>query len=252
MIRSTLEGRVGRILLDRPDQRNALTPEMAADLAMAVSHLAQKASCLLLEGEGRVFCAGFDLECCRRTPDNSALRSLLESLHKTLAAMRSSPVPVVIACHGAAIAGGCALLGGADYVIADRAVKLGYPVALLGISPAVSAPTLANRIGGGAARSRLLDPGLIGGHQALQAGLVSALVDSPEDVRPAAARAAERFASQPGGGIRATRDWLGKLEAAGAADRSGLEASLAVTGGEEGRGLLEQFLRSLNRRTAGR
>ncbi|MBY0458098.1 MAG: HDOD domain-containing protein, partial [Gemmataceae bacterium] len=46
---------------------------------------------------------------------------------------RECSAPIVLAAHGAAIAGGCALLGGADVVITHHEAKIGYPVVRLGI-----------------------------------------------------------------------------------------------------------------------
>src|SRR5690606_29099547 len=114
-----------------------------------------RARTLLLCGEGRVFCAGFDLDACRGEGGDDALRRLLRGLSAAIAGLRAQERPVVVAAHGAAIAGGCALLGSADVVVADAGAKLGYPVARLGISPAVSAPFLAPAVGAGAGR-RLL------------------------------------------------------------------------------------------------
>src|SRR5690606_9036453 len=83
------------------------------------------ARALLLCGEGPVFCAGFDLDTCRGEGGDEALRRLLRGLSGAIAGLRAQERPVVVAAHGAAIAGGCALLGGADVVVADAGAKLG-------------------------------------------------------------------------------------------------------------------------------
>ena len=197
---------------------------MLAELCRAFASAAGTKACVLL-GEGPVFCAGFDLHERAHQRELPALRAQLEQLAATITAMRRAACPVVVGVQGAAIAGGCALLGGADVVIADRGAKLGYPVVRLGISPAVTAPFLRQRVGDGAARALLLDPALIGAERALAIGLVDGLVDDPAQVQEVARRHAIRLAAKPHGAIAATSTWVCTLAPARSADRA-LQASL--------------------------
>ncbi len=238
MIRVDRDGRIAVVALDRPDQRNALTPEMLNTLRGRAAEAAQDAGALVLRGEGPVFCAGFDLKMCRAVPDGSVMRALLTGLSEAIATLRGLPIPVVIAAHGAAIAGGCALLGGADVVVADRGAKLGYPVVKIGVSPGVSAPFLRPGVGDGATRTRLLDPDLISGEEAARIGLVHELVDRPEDVLPRAMEAARGLAEKPAHAIAATKRWLGEIEAVGNQARRALDVSLGLAGSDEERARL--------------
>jgi len=243
VIRTETSGGVREIVLDRPDRRNALTPEMLVDLERAVREAsAERADAggvraVLLRGEGRVFCAGFDLDLCRDDgPEQGVMRAFLEGLSAVIVAMRASPRPVVLAAHGAAIAGGCALLGGADVVVSDRDAKLGYPVVRLGISPAVSAPFLIDSVGIGPARRRLLDPELFDGAEGARLGLVHELVEAREDVVDRARAIAGSLAEKSPAALKATKGWA--MEVAGEAKMSGkaaraLDASVSlITGGE--------------------
>lgn len=240
MIRVEHEDHIACVTLARPDQRNALTPGMLGALADAVRNAPSSgARALLLAGEGRVFCAGFDLTLCRESPNGSVMRDLLSGLSGAIRAMRGLDIPVVIACHGAAIAGGCALLGGADVVVADRGCKLGYPVVRLGVSPAVSAPFLRTAVGDGACRARLLETDLIDGERAHEIGLVHELVKTREDVLPRAMEVARALGTKPPWAIAATKRWCNELTPAGGAQRA-LEVSLSLTGGDEERALLEK------------
>lgn len=241
MIRVERDGEVGLVMLARADRRNALTPEMLGALISALGEAGRDAGCVVLGGEGKVFCAGFDLTVCRESPDGAVMRRLLEDLDAAVRAMRACPVPVVVACQGAAIAGGCALVAGGDFAVADRGAKLGYPVVRLGISPVVSGPVLIPRTGAGAARARMLDPGLIDGAAALRIGLVASLVDRPEDVAGAARALAGELAGKPRAGMRATKAWLNRLDGADSTGRGALEASLGLAGGPEERSLLAAF-----------
>jgi methylglutaconyl-CoA hydratase len=241
VIRVETADRVRTVTLDRADKRNALTPTMLGELAAAFA-IADNSGAVLVRGEGRVFCAGFDLDLCKDDPDDQpTMRALLQELSRALRAMRACPVPVVLAAHGAAIAGGCALLGGADLVVSDRDAKLGYPVVRLGVSPAVSAPLLRLGVGDGAARRLLLDPGLTIGERAHTLGLVHELVESREQVGPCAHELAKSLASRPEGGMIATKRWLNEID--GGTDDAldaGLAASLSLIGGEEANRMLQE------------
>lgn len=226
-------GDVCVLTLKRPDRRNALTPDMLHDLHREITTTEGRA--LLLRGEGKVFCSGFDLSLCHQSADGSVMRSLLQGLSDCIAALRATPIPVVIAAHGGAIAGGCALLGGCDFAVTDAAAQLGYPVVRLGISPAVSAPFLRNALTFGHARERLLDSGLISGLEAKRIGLVSECCETPEEVFPRALAIAEMLASKPPGAMAATRRWLRDLEASDQREtrEEALEVSLSRTGTAE-------------------
>ena len=244
MIRAETTSGVRVVTLARSEKRNALTPAMIDDLAAEAADESGDWSALLLVGEGPVFCAGFDLDLCREDPpDQPTMRRFLEALHGAILALRRQPRPVVLCAHGAAVAGGCALLGGADVVVADRAAKLGYPVSRLGVSPAISAPFLRLGAGDGNARSMLLDPGLFTGERAHIAGLVHILAESAEAARVTAMETAMSLAAKPRGAMAETKRWTNACaEALGA--EAGLAASMSLVGGEEAVAMLSAAWRS--------
>lgn len=235
------------IRLDRPSKKNALTPAMLDGL---ISHLdtAWSAHAIVLSGTGDCFCAGFDLPLCQA--DDTALAALLTSLSAAVHAMRTIPCPVIIAAHGAAIAGGCALLSGADIVVTNSAATLGYPVLRLGISPAVAAPLLFLSVGTGPARARLMSGQLMIGSEALAAGLAHECCATREEVEPKALELAKILADKPRHAIAYTKNFLNRIDdslnAAHAPLASQLnaarEASLSLVGSAEQRTLLAAFL----------
>ena len=239
MIRVESHGSLVWIALARPEKRNALTPEMLGSLETALAGIPEDARAVVLSGDGRMFCAGFDLKACAADTGGDTMRALLTGLSRCIRAMRAIPQPVVGAIHGGAIAGGCALLGGMDIVTADRATTLGYPVVKIGVSPAVSAPFLTSAIPDGPARALLLDPGLIGALRAHTLGLVHALADGPGAARERANTIAQDLAAKPAGGLWATKDLLNTL----ASDRTehaedALRVSLGRAGSDEERAML--------------
>lgn len=237
MIRLDRDGSVGVLVLDRPDKRNALTPEMLVSLRVRAVEAAAggAARALVVRGEGPVFCAGFDLRMCRDAPDGSVMRALLTGLSEVIRALRDLPIPVVVAAHGAAIAGGCALLGGADVVVADRGAKLGYPVVKIGVSPAVSAPFLRLGIGDGPARAWMLDPDLASGAEAARVGLVHELVERAEDVLPRALGVARALAEKPAHALAATKRLLSEISPIEDSLTHALATSLGLAGSDEER-----------------
>ena len=146
------------------------------------------------------------------------------------------------------------MLGGADLVIADRAAKLGYPVVRLGVSPAVSAPTLNSQVLPGPARRLMLNPTLIDGTEAHRLGMVHVLVDQAADVLPSALARAQDLASKPPEALAATRAWLREVEAATSGPSTtsvdaALATSLSLAGGPEERQLLYTQTKSNPKRT---
>ncbi|MCL4742225.1 MAG: enoyl-CoA hydratase/isomerase family protein [Phycisphaerales bacterium] len=240
MVRLDIPGAVASITLDRPDRRNALTPEMLDAIPALVDRAARDARAIVLRGEGRVFCAGFDLSLCRDDPAGETMRSLLRGLSTAVRSLRGCRVPVVAAAHGAAIAGGCALLGGADFVITNDHARLGYPVLLLGVSPAVSAPFLRATVGDAACRERLLDSALISGREAERIGLAHHSTTDPEAVLPTAMELAESLTLKSAAALAATKAWLNEIDGTGGSYWPGmaLGASLGLAGGEEERSML--------------
>ncbi len=242
------EGRVVVVWLSRPEKRNALTPSGLSQLARAateavtgaVTGAENDARVVVLAGEGKVFCAGFDLSLCRESPDGAVMRELLTNLSHAIATLRGLAVPVVAAAHGAAIAGGCALLGGADIVVGDAAGRYGYPVVRLGVSPAVSAPFLRAALAGGATRERLLDPAFVSGCEAHRLGLVHELVQQAGEVLPRAMSIARSLAKKPNQSLATTKHWLNELDGTDNADtiERALNVSLARTGSDEERAYL--------------
>jgi enoyl-CoA hydratase/carnithine racemase len=263
MIDVRCENSVGLIILNRPDKRNALTPEMLDALLEAIAALNpsprggqgvgsthatthQPKSPLLniqspltpiqaiaMAGEGDVFCSGFDMKLVHA--DATVLPRLLTGLSHAVRALRRAPVPVILAAHGAAVAGGCALLGGADIVVTHRDAKLGYPVLRIGLSPAVTAPALRQLVHDGGCRERTLDTELISGDEAHRIGLAHICTDIREDAIPRALRIARDLASKPAHAMAQTKHLLNEIDGSlddATFDRA-LAASLSVAGSRE-------------------
>lgn len=238
------DGCVATLTLSRPQKRNALTPDMLADLLSALREQAEDDSvrALVLRGDGPAFCSGFDLERCHH--DEHALATLLDTLSTFTRTLRAARQPIILAVHGAATAGGCAMLAASDIVVATRDAKIGYPVVRLGISPAVSASMLTPALAPGAARARLLNTDLVTGERAHALGLVHELCDDAPTCHARARALAHDLAMKPAHALRATKHWLTHVDAThdDARHHNALAASLSLVGGSEQRTLLAAAL----------
>lgn len=232
---------VFEIILDRPDKRNALTPDMLRAIRAHIDNPpTTNIRAILIRANGRAFSAGFDLHLCRDDP--TALEQLLRELGALLQAIRTSPLPVIIGAHSAAIAGASAILAAADLVIADQHAKLGYPVVRIGLSPAISAPALIDATTHNAARARLLNPELTTNSEFNFRGHIT--VDTPEDVTPRAQTEAALLAAKPPHALAQTKRWLNTLDFSLKQHLSAaaLNASLATTNTPEQHTLLSRAL----------
>ncbi len=233
-------GSIEVISLDRPDKRNAMLPDMLGSLAQAVEDSTARA--LVVAGNGPTFCAGFDLDAC--DADLAVLDALLVGLARAIDTLRAARQPVVMAVQGAAVAGGCALLGAADVVVSHASAKLGYPVLRIGVSPAVSAPTLAPRIGTARARELMLRPDLIDGSRAHEIGLVDEIVGDPSGVLPAAIQRARTLCKPSTHAQAQTASWVHQLDAVGQQGPRALAASRSLVGSDEQQTMLRAALRA--------
>jgi methylglutaconyl-CoA hydratase len=232
VIQVRVEDGVGVAALARSEKRNAMTPAMLDALLNTIEAMAtdDAVRVMLVTGEGDMFCAGFDLTLCK--DDVSVLPALLTGLAKVVSAMRASDKPVVISAHGGAIAGGCAMLCGADIVVTTADAKIGYPVLRLGISPAVSGPALRQATGDGPARARMLDTALVSGQRALEIGLVHATEATRDACEQRAVRWAHELAAKPPHAMAATKRWLRDVSGSDAS-AAGLATSLSLVDGQE-------------------
>ncbi|MCC6284263.1 MAG: enoyl-CoA hydratase/isomerase family protein [Phycisphaerales bacterium] len=238
------EGGVGVLTLCRPDKRNALTPGMLWEFSAQAQRLAQTCRCVLVEGEGPMFCAGFDLAAAAADPTGAELASMLRALATAIDTLDRIDVPVVASVVGGAIAGGCALLGGCDWVYSHAGAKFGYPVPRLGLSPGVSAPSLRTRLAGGGVRELMLGVGVCSVEDAYRQGLVHDVAASAAECRARAIARAEDVARKPAWGVQATRRLCRELERRPEHGERGLEISLGSCGTDEQRGMLGAFWRT--------
>lgn len=220
--------RVMRITLADAPRRNALGTAMFHALEAALSEAGRRAQAgdshvLLLRAEGSAFCAGFDLAAC--VDDAATLESFIRRLSGVIVALRSMPAVVVAQAQGAALAGGCAILTGCDIVCATERATFGYPVHRIGVSPAVSLPTLVPALGAGAARELALLGEPVTAARAHQLGLVHRLHPDADALAAATDSLVASLASKGSHALRQTKAWLSRLDGTDLGDGAGSDAT---------------------------
>ena len=189
--RYELEGKTAIVHMD-DGKANALSVAMIAELGEALARAEKEASAFVLCGRPERFCAGFDLKVMMSGPD--AARALLGSGAELLMKLYESPLPVVAACTGHAMAGGALVLLSADVRIgAAGAFKLGLNEVSIGMPVPVLAMELARdrlaptELGHATLRARIYDP-----EAAARAGFLDE-VAPPAEVLPRATAEAARL-----------------------------------------------------------
>ena len=132
---------IGRVVLDRPEKKNALNAALVAELTRVLAELDADPAVRVvgLSGAGSDFCAGADLREVRASIEAGPLASLADAqaLGDLFIAMRQMRKPIVALVRGRALAGGCGLASACDLVLAERSASFGYPEVRLGFVAAM-------------------------------------------------------------------------------------------------------------------
>lgn len=223
-----VDGPVAWVTLNRPTQLNALDMSLIDALMGFFTALAERSEIrvVVLQGAGRVFCAGYDLK------QNAAPRPLgavtgLETQRRVrniMLAMRRCPQPIVCIVQGAATGGGFALALASDIRLATPDARMNAAFIRIGLSGCdVGVSYFLPRMVGSSVASELLLTGrFLGAERALALGLVSAVAPLPELQDQAHALVDDMLNTSPLG-LRLTKDALGL-----AVDASSLEAVIAL------------------------
>jgi len=186
-LQATREGAVERLTLNRPEVRNAFNEHVIAELtswAAAAGERARRGDVrvVVLQGAGKVFCAGADVEWMSKTITYTEAENVRDAaaMSRMFAAINELPVPVVGRIHGAALGGGAGLAAVCDIVVADEQTVFGFTEVKLGILPAVISPFALAKIGQAAARELFLTGARFSAVRAKEIGLVQAVVPPHE------------------------------------------------------------------------
>jgi enoyl-CoA hydratase/carnithine racemase len=134
LLESSRDGHVALLRLNRPEARNALSPELMEELAGELERLDPDPDvrCVVIAGSDEVFAAGADIKAMSERSFAEALRHPAASFWRRLAAIKT---PTIAAVSGYALGGGCELALACDMIVASDTALFGQPEITLGIIP---------------------------------------------------------------------------------------------------------------------
>jgi enoyl-CoA hydratase/carnithine racemase len=167
------DGAVGVVTLNRPDARNALSPQLMEELAEAIAAFDsdEQVHCIVVAGSDEVFAAGADIKAMAERSFADVLNASTMPFWQRIAACRT---PTIAAVSGFALGGGCELALLCDLIVASETAEFGQPEITLGIIPGGGGTQrLARVLGKQRAMELVLTGRRIEAKEALQLGFVN-------------------------------------------------------------------------------
>jgi len=228
-IRYEITGHIARITLNRPEMLNAIDEEMHVEVLEALLAVRGELDvrAVVLAAEGKAFSAGGDLNEIEALQRDAAKRArLCETGTRIIHALIDIPVPLVVALHGDAMGLGASIALGGDIIVASKTARIADPHVKVGLVAGDGGCLFwPASLGMHRARRYLLTGDLLPAEDAWRFGLVSDLVDTPEEALPAALKLAEKIAALPPIAVRGTKRALNALVKARA--REAFDLSMA-------------------------
>jgi enoyl-CoA hydratase/carnithine racemase len=212
-------GPVGLVRLNRPDARNALSPELMEELAAQCERwdADPEVGCIVIAGDDDWFAAGADIRVMAERSFVETLAAPAARFWPRLAAVRT---PLVAAVSGYALGGGCELALACDMIVASEKAQFGQPEILLGIIPGGGGTQrLARVVGKQRAMELVLTGRRIDAAEAAALGIVNRVV-KPREWLDSALELADVVARRPPLAVRLAK------QAVLAADETPLGAGL--------------------------
>ena len=167
-----------RLVLNRPERRNALSSEMMDEMLGALDTVAgdTNARVLVIEGRGPVFSAGHDLTEMTENRDASFYEELFATCVRLMTRVHELPQPVIAKVHGVATAAGCQLVAACDLAVASDDARFATPGVNIGLFCSTPMVPVARTIGRKRALEMLFTGEMIDARTALEWGLVNRVV----------------------------------------------------------------------------
>ena len=193
------EGAVARIVINRPERKNALAGDMRAQLTAAfqAADADDEVRAVILTGTGDTFCAGADVSRMAPRDVKGARNNLQRNAHALIRALYHVEKPVIAAVRGSTVGIGLSMMLACDMAIVSETARFSCIFARRGLAPDSGAVFFLSRlIGLARAREMVFTTDFFTAGQALELGIVNRVVPDGELEREAEALA-QRLASQP-------------------------------------------------------
>lgn len=208
------DGHVAELTLTRADVLNRFDSELHADFVAALDEVHRRSDvrAMVLASTGNVFSAGGDFELMRALHHDVTFRQAsIDEGRRLLNSLIDMPIPIVTALQGDAIGLGATIVLATDAVVAARTAGLSDPHVAIGLVAGDGGclvwPTSAGML---RAKRHLLTGDKLTAEEAFTMGLVTDLVDTPDEVLPAARALAERIAALPPLAVQGTKRALNR------------------------------------------
>jgi methylglutaconyl-CoA hydratase len=215
MIKQHENNQVMTVTLNRPEVRNSFHPQMIAEIAKVFRDLSARTDlrAVVLRGEGKVFCAGADLNWMKEMVNYSLEENKKDSaqLFEMFAAVHACPFPMICAVQGAAFGGALGFLAAADYVIVEDKAQLCFSEVKLGIAPAVISTFILKKVALGVVSPLMLSGKVFSPRDVLGSGLVHE-VTTAADMDTRVNAAVKMFLEVGPEAVRATKQLLQKMK----------------------------------------
>ena len=226
---SERRGSVLWLTLNRPDKRNALNAARVEALHAALDgvDLDPAVRVVVIQGAGRDFCAGADLDELLASADRAPADNERDALRlgTLLGRLRACPRPVVALVRGRALAGGAGLATACDVVLAAESAQLGYPEIQRGFVPAMVMVFLRRLTGDKLAFDLVATGRVLGAAEARAGGLVTRV--EPDAAFDAAAQALiDGLAAASPSALHLTKKLFHELDGASVTDGIALGARI--------------------------
>lgn len=176
LILTNIEGRVGTIVLNRPEKRNALSAELVTELKQAFLDFNsnENVKIILLKSASLPFCAGADLAYLMQLRNFTFEENVADSQHlkELFELIYTSPKITISQVEGPALAGGCGLATVTDFCFASIEATFGYTEAKIGFLPALVMVYLREKVGMQVMTDWLLTGRVFGADEAFNCGLI--------------------------------------------------------------------------------
>ena len=170
----------GWITLNRPANRNALTPQLICEVYDHIQNALgdDDVRCIVITGAGEAFCAGADLKGSGGPPQNPSERRV--TFPQLLTAIMDCPKPVIAAVNGSAFGGGLGLVGASDIIVTATSAKFSFSEVRIGVIPAIISVVCLPKLGRHHGMKLFLTGERFDGEQAVELGLAHLAVDAAD------------------------------------------------------------------------
>jgi enoyl-CoA hydratase/carnithine racemase len=226
-----VDGRIGRVTLNRPDKLNALSRQLMSEIVElgAWLKLREDIRVVILSGAGRSFCAGFDLNDFSSASAGESPRIAADLGRLATNALTDVPQLTIAAVHGHCVGGGVVFVAACDLRVATTEttfiipeVDLGIPLAWGGI------PRLVREIGPALTKELVLTCRPFDAAEAKSIGFINRVV-APEDLDITVNELAENLASKTLYSLHSTKQQVNAvMEEIAGTGRSAGDADMLV------------------------